>query len=193
MKAMIFNFVLLVGFIGPSFGLMKESRSTIAFQEKQNKVIEYKAWLTTMDGEELKGILVFANEYEILISDGFRPKRKELIQIPFQDIREIKLQRKGSFLKGGIVGGVVGVGLAFLVTKDVKDKPSSFFVSAVSREKVVKKAVTHYAITGTRIGSKLADEKAHFMFMGNKIAYKNQLKYLKEYCSIDELLKLESE
>ena len=191
MKVVIFNLALFIGIISPSLGQTEKLEPREPSPDKQRNVSEYRAWLTTLDGEELKGILAYADEEIVLISDGFKTSQKKLIQIPFQDIDQIKLKRKNTFLKGGVTGAIVGVSIALLITKDVSDRSANYFVSARSRSSVVSKAVINYAITGARIGSKLTEEKAHFMFKGNEFAYKNQLNRLKSYCCFDDLTKLD--
>ncbi|MBT8287300.1 MAG: hypothetical protein HKN00_03460 [Flavobacteriaceae bacterium] len=160
--------------------------NSVFSQEKPDKIVAYQAWLTTTNGTELKGILFFANDEEVILTDGFKKKRKEnLIHIHWENIELIKLRRRGAKTEGAIIGGALGIGLALLLTHDITDS-SSFFFGNIDRATVVLGYAVSFAAEGAIIGAKLSDEKKQFYFNGNEFAYKNQLSKLKEFCLVRE-------
>ena len=172
--------------LGILFFILPLSISTIHSQEQPDKLVAYKAWVTTLNGSQLEGVLFYANEDVVTITDGFKAsKKKELITIPYHDLGVIKLQRRGVKTKGAVIGGLIGVGLALLLTKDVSDS-SSWLFGDIAREAIVLGYVVGFAVEGAVIGAKLSDKNTQLYFNGNEYAYKNQLNRLKEFCLVRE-------
>ena len=185
MKRLILTFVMCLG-VGYLCSAQEE-------KQRSDNPIAYKVEVKTMDGKKIKGILFYADAEGLLMTDGYEPKKRELIRIPPEDITRINLRREGDRLKGGLIGGAIGVGLALLVTKDVTDSPASFFVSAVSREEIIYNKVVSFAITGSMIGAALTDKRAEFYTYGNKFAYLNLLDDLEPFCFMHDMTEINPE
>lgn len=186
MRTIVVTFIFSLGVIVSSIGQAAESASQNTSQKNKGKIVAYKAWVSTVNGNEMKGLLFYADEQEVVITNGFKSKRKkELINIPFESIELINLQRQGVKTEGAIVGALIGIGLALLITNDVGDS-STYFFGEIAREAIVLGYVVTFATEGAIIGAKLSDEKVQFYFNGNELAYKNQLNRLKDYCLVRE-------
>lgn len=178
MKAVVFTLVFCLGFLGSSYGQKEKDQS--------KKAIAYKAIVLTTDGNKEKGVLFYADSTGILITDGYKVTKKELIKIPYTDIESMKLHREGDKLKGAIIGGAIGLGLSLLITKDAKDIPANFFVKARLKEDIIAETIFSFTTTGIWIGAKLSDKRAKFTILGNKYAFLNQLNLIKDYCFVHD-------
>ena len=174
MKNIIFSTILFFAFLATGW-------SQNANVEK--KGIPYKVWISKMDSKQiLKGYLYKLSEDSItlvrsLVADRFQYNYQT---IEIENVKTIKLRKKGKIIKGLIAGGLTGFsvgGLIGLFSGD--DEPG--FVSFKAEQKAIFLGTT-VAISGMIIGGGIAESKRiKIPINGSKSIYKEELTKLKTF------------
>lgn len=158
-------------------------------QDRTEKRKAYKIWVKKMDGSKVNGYLYSTTEQGINISTSSSAEDLSLILIEAENIREIRLRRKGSvgrglgigFLGGALIGAIIG-----FADGDNDDKCSPFFGGQIctegkkSGEKATELAVG-LGIFGAGVGAVVGTGKKKFLIDGNTDTYISNLVVLKNY------------
>jgi hypothetical protein len=150
-------------------------------QNKTGKKKVYKVWVTKMDGSKIYGFLFAANEQGISITETKSLEGLNSILVEVENIREIRVRRKGSVGRGAGWGAVSGAALGAIIGLASGDDPENqFLYSASAEEKAGVSAIVLGGIGGG-FGAIIGTGKKKILIDGNTKVYVSQLTTLKNY------------
>ena len=151
----------------------------ICAQNKTKKIKVYKVWVTKMDGSKVRGFFYAADAQGVTISNSKTPDESNLLLVEAENIRLIKMRRKGAvgkgagigFLSGAAFGGIIGYAGG-------DDEPG--LLSATKETKAGVGAIV-FGLVGTGVGAIVGTGKKKIHIDGNIETYRIQLNSLTNY------------
>lgn len=131
--------------------------SILSFAQKQhlnNKEFVYNAWLIHIDGETHKGHLVDVREERILFK---KYNEKDAQYIDIEKVSEMKFRRKGSILKGSMIGAFSSL-IVSVITAHIQGDDTERFLSNSPTTKSQIYA-TIFTIPAATIGGIIGDQR----------------------------------
>ena len=161
----------------------------ICAQNKTKKIIVYKVWVTKMDGSKVRGFFYAADAQGVTISKSKTPDESNLLLVEAENIRLIKMRRKGAVGKGAGIGFLSGAAFGAIIGYASGDDGlrctstvigTLCFEGSTAGEKAIIEAIG-LGIIGSGVGAIVGTSKKKIHIDGNIETYRIQLNSLTNY------------
>ncbi len=158
--------------------------TTVCSQQKDENPRIYQTWVKMEGGKMPYGSLYQLKDSSILLSNATRHIDYQLYnyrttEFMVENIYNIKVRRKGSKLKGLIIGSISGLCVGYLIGSAKGE--TSFLFSKIPARNTKILSVVVFTAAGTGLGVLLGSAKITIPINRNKFIYKRNLKKLKKY------------